>query len=212
MTQKIFSISALFVSLTLLAILGCGSDEKVTEKPKKPTEPESFKLNEDLLGTWKVVSINDGPALEFLVEDEPDVEDRPKISINKFNYDFAEDGSMTLNVDAVMSQFPEEPPNEAGEREGKVEITGMWSGTYGPRDSHLTIIITEKDLSFTPLPKDLFEKIFGIKEIEAQQELTEGFNSHIFTPFAKTFFTIEGETLNLESSGSAKNKMVLEKQ
>ena len=37
------------------------------------------------------------------------------------------------------------------------------------------------------------------------------FNIHLLKAFEKTNFTVEGETLTLESTGTAESKMVLEK-
>lgn len=203
MTQKIFSISILLVSLTFLTLLGCGSDE---EKPEKPIEPEPILINEDLLGSWDVVSINDEHPLAFINADEPDEEDRPQINIEKFTYDFDKEGSWKLNLEAEMVDFPEDPA-----KEGKVEITGMWSGTYTIQDSHLSLNTKEKDLNFRSVPEDFFEKIADVTEIVAQRELIEKFNSHLFTPFAKTFITIDEKTLTFEPAGSER-KMILEKQ
>ena len=75
------------------------------EKPEKPTTPEPMVSNEELLGAFNVVSINDGPPLAFVNADEPDEEDRPKINTNHFYYDFAAEGSWTLNLDCEMSRF-----------------------------------------------------------------------------------------------------------
>ena len=99
MTEKIFSFLFLLIGLTLLSILVCGSDAEQPEKPEKPTTPEPTLSNEKLVGSWDVVSINDGPPLAFLNADEPDEEDRPKININHFYYDFAADGSWSLDID-----------------------------------------------------------------------------------------------------------------
>lgn len=201
----------LLVGIFLIALMASSGDEEVTEKPVNPVEPEPTEVNEDLIGTWGVETINDGHPLLFLVEDEPDKEDRPKITINQFIYDFAEDRTWTSNLKAEMTDFPEAPPNEAGEEQGKIEIKGMWSGTYSIQETLLTLTVTKKDLGFTSVPEEFFEIVFDVKKVVAQQELTDEFNSNIFTPFEKTLVSIEDDTLALQPAGS-ENSIIIKKQ
>ncbi len=212
MTQKIFSFLFLLVSLTLLGVLGCGSDAEKPEPPEKPTTPEPMVSNEELLGTFDVVSINDEPPLAFINADEPDEEDRPKININHFYYDFTADGSWTLNLDFEMVDFPEDPHREDPEMAGKVKTVGAWSGSYNIRDSVLSLIKQETDMDITAVPQDFLEKTLGAKDAEARQELINEFNDHLFTEFQTTVITIAADTINLESIGTPKAKMVLMKQ
>jgi hypothetical protein len=264
-------VSVLLFGMMFLGIIGCGDDVE-------PPVTEPMPLDEDLIGSWEIESVNDGPPLEFLVADEPDEdlrrensvnnraplefpvadkpdregqpnndrppleflagdepdgEGRPKINIAKFNYNFDAEGSWTLNLDAEMLGFPEIPaeggamvdfpgaPAEGGAmvnfpgapaKEGKIKIIGMWSGTYKTQDSHLSLNVKEEDLSFTSVPQDYFEKVSDFTRTEARLKLAESFNSHILTTFANTFYTIEEETLNLQSTGSSKSIMVLAKQ
>ena len=216
MTQKIFSFLFLLIGLTFLGILGCGGDAEKPEKPEKPTIPEPIPepmlTNEKLLGAWDVVSINDGPPLTFINADEPDEEDRPKININHFYYDFAADGSWTLNLDFEMVEFPEDPHREDPKMAGKVKTVGTWSGSYSIRDTVLSLIKQETAMDITSVPQDFLEKTLGAKDAEARQELINEFNAHLFAEFRTTLITIEADTINLESTNAAKAKMVLMKQ
>ena len=212
MTQKIFSFLFLLISLTLLGILGCGGDAEKPEQPEKPIIPEPMSSNEELLGVFDVVSINDGPPLAFINADEPDEEDRPKININHFYYDFAADRSWTLNLDFEMVEFPEDPHREDPEMAGKVKIVGAWSGSYSTVGSVLFLTKKETDIILTAVPQDFLEKTLDVEDDPARQELIDEFNEHVFTDFEKTFVTIEADTINLESIGTSKAKMVLMKQ
>ena len=207
MTHKFMVFSVLFISL--ITIFGCGSDEDGPEKPTtKPTTKEPMEPPEELLGSWNVISINGEDPLIFVNADEPDEEDRPKITTENFIYEFDSDGSWTLNVKFEMGEFPEEPENE-----GKIVLNGDWSGTYTVDDSVLSMVKLETDVvDIASVPEDFFENFFEVSVIEAKNEILEKFKTHVFNPFAKTIISIDGDSLTFESTGSAKNKMVLEKQ
>ena len=212
MAQKIFSFLFLLVSLTLLGVLGCGTDEEKPEKTEKPTMPEPTLSNQELLGAFDVISINDGPPLAFINADEPDEEERPKININHFYFDFTADDSWTLNLDFEMVDFPEDPHREDPELAGKIKIVGTWSGNYSTVGFVLFLTKKETDMDLTPIPQDFLEKTFDVEEDPARQELIDEFNDHIFTKFEKTVITIEADTINFQSIGTSKAKMVLMKQ
>ena len=246
MTLKTFSISALLVSLMFLSLFGCGSDEDVTSKAPK-SEHDFSKA--DLVGSWSVVSINDGSPLGFIhayetAEVDPDKDDtvistgNPDVSdesdahaidIDTFHFDFATDDLWTLNArfeTTLMLTVEDEQPPSPGEGEGeeavsnggymlsgKVEIIGTWSGTYSILEgSVLSLIRKEKDLKITPINEGAFEKDLSHKEVAVRNGLHKKFREHILTPFSKTHITLEEKTLNLASTGSARSKMVLEKQ
>lgn len=202
--HKLFSISALLVCVMVIGMFGCGSDD---EEPKKPTTPEVTKPPEAFFNSWEVVSINDEDPLIFVNADEPDEEDRPKINTENFTYQFAEDGSWTLKVDFEMGEFPEDPENV-----GKVVLNGEWSGTHTYNNSVLSLAKAETNVEITSVPEDFFENLFEVNVTEAKNEILEKFNTHVFNPFAKTRISIVEETLTLETTGSTKNTMVLEKQ
>lgn len=206
--QKLFTISALLVCLILLGMIGCGSDEEKPVEPKpEPTKPEPTLPPEDFIGSWNVVSINDEDPLVFVNADEPDVEDRPKINTENYHFDFAEDNKWTLNLKFEMVEFPEDPNRDDPEKAGKVNLTGVWSGTYSIDDDVLSLVKTESDVDLTAVPEGFIEE-----EIGAKNEILEKFNTHVFKAFGKTRFAIDGETLTLEAIGSQKDIMVLKKQ
>ena len=208
MTQKLFSISLLLVSLTLLTMFGCGSDEEkptVTPAKPKPVVPPP----EELLGSWDVVSINDEHPLIFVNADEPDEEERPKLNTENFYYVFAEDNSWTLNVKFEMTDFLEDPHKDDPEMAGKVELTGVWSGTYSVNDSVLSLVNVETDVDITSVPEDFLANVFEVTEIAVKNEILGKFKTHVFNPFAKTFISIDGDTLNLEATVLQKTKWFL---
>ena len=208
--QKLFYISTLLVTLMLLGMIGCGSDEEITEKPKP--KPEPMLPPEGFIGSWDVISINDLNPLAFVNADEPDVEDRPKINTEDFYFEFAEDNKWTLNLKFAMVEFPEDPNRDDPEKAGKIELTGVWSGTYSINDDVLSLTTSVPDVGIKSIPEDFFENLFEVNVIEAKNEMLEKFKTHVFNPFAKTRIAIEGETLTLEDTGPDKNIMVLEKQ
>ena len=212
MIRYSFVLSTLLAGILLLGLVGCGDDE-TTEKPTvEPTKPDPMVSNEALIGSWEVVSINDGPPLAFVNADEPDEEDRPKINIDNFYYNFAADSSWTLNLEFEMVDFPEDPHREDAEMAGKIDLTAVLSGYFGIQDSILSLTKNSFDVSISPTPEDFFQERLGVTETLAKQELVGKFNEHILTPFEKSSFTIEGEMLHLESNGSSKAKMVLKKR
>lgn len=211
--QKLSFISALLVTLMLLGMCGCGSDEETTEKPTtKPTTKEPMPPPEGFIASWNVISINDEDPLAFVNADEPDEEDRPKINTENYYFQFAEDNKWTLNLKFEMVEFPEDPNRDDPEKAGMVELTGVWSGTYSFNDDVLSLVKVETDVDIASVPEDFMENVFEVNIVEAKNEILEKFNTHVFKPFAKTRFALEGETLTLEATGSDKNKMVLEKR
>ncbi len=211
--QKLFYISTLLVTLMLLGILGCGGDEEKPVEPKpKPTTPEPMLPPEGFIGSWNVVSINDEDPLAFVNADEPDVEDRPKINTEDFYFEFAEENKWTLNLKFAMVEFPEDPNRDDPEKAGKIELTGVWSGTYSIKDNVLSLTTSVPNVEIKSIPEDFFENLFEVNVIEAKNEMLAEFKTHVFNPFAKTRIAIEGETLTLEDTGPDKNIMVLEKQ
>ena len=211
--QKLFSISALLVCMMLLGMFGCGGDEEITEKPKpEPTTPEPTLPPEGFIGSWDVISINDEDPLAFVNADEPDVEDRPKINTENYYFQFAEDNKWRLNVKFEMVEFPEDPNRDDPEKAGKIELTGIWSGTYSINDDVLSLTTSVPDVGIKSIPEDFFEDNFDVNIVDAKNEIHEDFKTHVLNPFAKTRIAIDGETLTLESTGSAKDMMVLEKQ
>ncbi|RKU11818.1 hypothetical protein C6501_11975 [Candidatus Poribacteria bacterium] len=163
----------------------------------------------------------------FINPDQPDEEEGHKIDIDHFYFDFAADDLWTLNVqfettldlDDVLSFDDMPPPGEGLSTDGgyllsgKVEIKGIWSGTYSIiEDNVLSLITKEKDVNIMSVSEGRFEKALSKKKIAVLSDLRKKFREHVLTPFSKTFITLEGKTLNLKSTGSGRAKMVLEKQ
>ena len=193
--------------------VGCGGDEeKPVEPTPEPTTPEPMLPPEGFLDSWNVVSINDEHPLIFVNADEPDEEDRPKINTENFTYEFTTEGSWTLKVKFEMGEFLEDPNRDDPEKAGKIELAGVWTGTYSFDDDVLSLVKAETDVGIKSIPEDFFETFFEVNVVVAKNEILEKFNTHVFKPFAKTQITIEGETLTLEATGSDENIMVLEKQ
>lgn len=206
--QKLFAISTLLVTLMLLGMCGCGSDEEKPVEPKpEPTKPEPMPPPEGFIGSWNVISINGEDPLAFVNADEPDEEDRPKINTENFYFEFAEDNKWTLNLKFEMVEFPEDPNRNDPEKAGQVGLTGVWSGSYSIDNDVLSLVKVETDVEVTAIPEGFIEN-----EIDAKNEILEKFNTHVFKPFAKTRFVIEEETLTLEATGSVENEMALEKR
>lgn len=211
--QKLFYVSTLIVTMMLLGMAGCGGDEEKPVEPKpEPTTPEPMPPPEGFISSWDVISINDEDPLAFVNADEPDEADRPRINTDDFRYEFAEDGTWTLNVKFELKEFPEDPNRDNPEMAGMLVLTGVWSGTYSINDAVLSMSRVKSDVDIASIPDDFFENVFEVNVIEAKNEILEEFRTHVLNPFAKTRIAIEGETLTLEATGSEKDKMVLEKR
>ena len=211
--QKLNFTLALLISLMLLGMLGCGSDEEKLEKTTtEPTTTEPTLPPEGFIGSWGVILINAEDPLAFVNADEPDEEDRPKINTETYYFEFAEDNKWTLNLKFEMVEFPEDPNRNDPDKAGKIELEGVWSGTYSFDDTVLSLIKAVPDVGIKSIPEDFFKTFFEVKVVVVKNEILENFNTHVFNPFAKTWFEIDGETLTFEATGSNENIMVLEKQ
>ena len=218
MKQRTFYPAILVVCLSALVIYGCGSDEKEPEKPTvaPSTTEESTLSTEELLGSWDITSINNQAPDVFVDEvfngEEPDLEDRPKTSIGSFYAVFEENQTWHLNLEMQMSDFPEDPNKDDPVNAARIEMTGKWSGQYSAEGSELTLTINDTDVIITTNPTDLFETLFEVSEMSAQQEMTGKFASQVLLPFAKTIVTPEGDKLELQSNVTPNAWMILEKQ
>ena len=177
--------------------------------------------------TAEVDMDTDDTVISTVNPDVSDESDAHEIDIDTFHFDFAADDLWTLNVrfeTTLQLMVEDEQPTFAGEGEGavsnggymlsdKVEIIGAWSGTYSILEGPvLSLIRKEKDLKITPLNEGAFEKELRNQEVAVWNRLHKKFREHLLTPFSKTHITLEEKTLNLASTGSARSKMVLEKQ
>ena len=208
----------LIIGMFGFGMFGCGGDEDEPEKsPVDPSTTEEPMLStEELLGSWDITSINNQAPDVFVDEvlngEEPDLEDRPETSISSFYAVFEDNQTWHLNLEMQMSDFPEDPNKDDPENAAKIEMTGKWSGQYSAEGSELTLTINDTDVIITTNPTDLFETLFEVSEMSAQQEMTDKLASQVLLPFAKTIVTPEGDKLKLQSNVTPNAWMILEKQ
>lgn len=213
MNRKTYSSLFILIIIPILIISGCGSDEVEPDKEIiEPVTPEPEVAPAELLGTWDVVSINDGPPLAFINSEEPDIEDRPKEKISVFTYDFAEEGTWILNLEFRMFDFPEDPNKGDAEKAGRIEVTGAWSGNYTINNSVLSLNTLENDVELLSTPPEFLDGMAEGGENAAKEELMEKFNIHLLKAFEKSNYTVEDGILTLESTGTEESGMVLKKQ
>ncbi len=215
MTLKKFMISILLIGIVFLGIIGCGSDEEETDADKadeeKPVSQPTL-LKEDLLGTWEVVSINGLTSEAFLESPEGEDVEEVVIKITQFHFVFSTDDSWIINLEfESISNFPDNPPDPGVVLpDGKLDITGVWSGTYNI-DTALTFLTQKADVNLTSDPKDFIEKVTGgLTEEEAEVDFAQQFNDNLLIHFKVSTGALRGNELTLITS--AAKKMVLEKQ
>ena len=208
MIPKSFVIPVLFVGMMLLGVVGCGDDLEpvmlVEEKTGEPTVEASVSAlaNEELLGSWKVVSIHGKTPEEYL--ESFTVGGEAEINIKQLNYVFAADDAWTCDLEErTVIDFPDIPP-------ATLEATGIWSGTYAFDGQTLSIFTKESEVHIAPEPKDFFQVAFDQALAEAEQDYDEGFRSHFIKPFARSACTKQGRTIVLVIPTG--EEMVLEKQ
>lgn len=209
MIQKSFVVLILLVSVILLGVVGCGEDLKTPEELEKEKAEElagessaSALANEELYGSWEVVSIF-GMTLEEYLEslvEGGEVEEKLK----RFDYVFAPDNVWTCNlVSETAMIFPDIPP-------GKAETIGTWSGTYIFDGLTLSLFTKESEVHIVPEPKDFFQIAFDLSVAEAEQDYDDAFRADFINPFAQSACTKQGDTLVLVIPTG--EEMVLEKQ
>ena len=126
MIPKSFVIPVLLVGMMLLGVVGCGEDLKTPEELKKEKAEASAVesavsalANEELHGTWKVVSIHGKTPEEYL--ESFTVGGEAEIKIKQLNYVFADDSWTCDLEERTVIDFPDIPP-------ATLEATGIWSG------------------------------------------------------------------------------------
>ena len=214
--KKNFVIPILLAGMMFLGIFGCGSDDEKTDNDKSSEEKpvsQPILLKEDLLGTWEVVSINGLTSEAFLESPEGEDLEGQKVEVKQFHFVFLADDSWTINLEfEAISDFPDNPPDPGLVLpDGKLDITGVWSGTYNI-DTVLTFLTQKVDVNLTSDPEDFIEKVTEghITKEEAEQDYIRQFRDIILTPFKQSTGALKGNTLTLITS--AAKKMVLEKQ
>ncbi len=209
MIQKSFVISILLVGMMLLGVIGCGEDLKTPEELQKEKAEESAAessvsalANEELHGTWKIMSIHGKTPEEYL--ESLTVAGEAETNIKQLNYVFVADDSWTCDLaEKTVMDFPEIPP-------ATLEATGTWSGTYAFDGQTLSIFTKESEVHIATEPKDFFQVAFDRALAEAEQDYDEGVRSDLIKPFARSSCTKQGNTLVLITATG--EEMVLEKQ
>ena len=201
MIPKSFVILQLLVGVTLLSVVGCGSDaEGPEESIVRPTAPSL--LNEELLGSWKVASIFGMTPESYLQSLSLDgmVEEKVK----QFDWHFAADNSWTCNFASETALISPDGLS------GTSKLMGIWSGTYTFNSLTLSLMLKGSEVQLTPKPDDLFQIEFGLTIAEAEQVYDEGFRSDFLKPFVKSTWTKQAGTLILRTP--AGEKIVLAKK
>lgn len=209
MIQKNFVVSILLVSLMLLGVVGCGEDLKTPEELEKEKAEAlagessvSALANEELYGSWEVVSVFGKTPEEYL--ESFTVGGEAEITVKRLNYVFAADDSWTCDLaEKTVMDFPDIPP-------ATLEATGTWLGSYAFDGQTLSIFTKESEVHIATEPKDFFQIALDIALAEAEQDYDEGVRSDLIQPFAHSACTKQGDTLILITPDG--EEMVLEKQ
>ena len=209
MIPKDFVIRVLLVGMMLLGVVGCGEDLKTPEELRKERDEESAvessvssAANEELHGSWTVVSIFGVTSEEYL--ESLTVDGETDIKIEQLNYVFATDDSWTCNLEEkTVVEFPDIPP-------ATIETIGTWSGTYAFDGLTLSLFTKESEMHIAPDPEDFFQIAFDKAIVEAEQDYDEDFRSDFIRPFAQSACTKQGDTLVLVIPTG--EEMVLEKR
>lgn len=190
MIPKSFVIFHLLVGVMLLSVVGCGSDAEGPEESIVQSSVPSSSI-EELLGSWKVVSIFGMTPESYLKSLSPDgmVEEKVK----QFDLRFAADNSWTCNFAAETVLV------SADVLSGTSKSMGIWSGTYTFNSLTLSLMLKGSEVQLTPKPDDLFQEAFGITLSEAEQAYDESFRADFLTPFVKSTWTKQAGTLILRT-------------
>ena len=209
MIPKGFVIPVLLVGMMFLGVVGCGDDLKKPEELIKERDEESPVessvsplANEELHGSWEVVSIFGKTPKEYL--ESFTLGGEAEITVKQLNFVFAADDSWTCNIEEqTVIDFPDIPP-------ATLEATGTWSGTYAFDGLTLSLFTKEAEIHIATEPKDFFQVAFDRAIVEAEQDYDDGFRSDFIKPFAQSACTKQGDTLILAIRTG--EEMVLEKQ
>ena len=209
MILKSLVIPVLLVGMMLLGAVGCGDDlkkpdELIKEKPEESAVESSVSpvANEELHGSWEVVSIFGVPPEDYL--ESFTVVGEAEITVRQLNYVFAADDSWTCNIaEKTVIDFPDIPP-------ATLEATATWSGTYAFDGLTLSLFTKESEVHIAPEPEDFFQVAFDQATVEAEQDYDESFRSDFINSFAQSTCTKQGDILVLVIRTG--EEMVLEKR
>lgn len=209
MIPKGFVIPVLLVGMMFLGVVGCGDDLKKPEELIKERDEESAVessvsplANEELHGSWEVVSIFGKTPKEYL--ESFTLGGEAEITVKQLNFVFAADDSWTCNIEEqTVIDFPDIPP-------ATLEATGTWSGAYAFDGLTLSLFTKEAEIHIATEPKDFFQVAFDRAIVEAEQDYDDGFRSDFIKPFAQSACTKQGDTLILAIRTG--EEMVLERR
>lgn len=180
MIRKSFVILPLLVGIMLLSVVGCGSDAEGPEDSMvRPSVPSLS--NEELLGSWQVVSIF-GMTPESYLE-SLSADGMVKEKVKQFDLRFADDNSWTCNFTSETALISPDGPS------GTSKSMGIWSGTYTFNSLTLSLMLKGSEVQLTPKPDDLFQEEFGLTLSEAEQVYDESFRADFLKPFVKSTWT-----------------------
>ncbi len=224
-------LSVLTMSLTLFS---CGGDDPITRKSKKVPDV----TQEELIGYWNVVSINEKPPLEYVLAYEPpidvpdndvvvsivntdvsDEQEEYEIDIDTFHLNFSTDDSYALNAQfrttlPLSAQDTSDTDTDQPEIDaapsigeyviyGKVEINVKISGTYSIIEGPMLFLDTkEEHLSLMAVDEGNFKNELMRSHEVTKNSYLKKFRDAIITPLIKTFITLDGNILKLETPGS----------
>ena len=147
-------------------------DLKTPEELKKEKTEESAAgssvsalANEELYGSWEVVSIFGTTPEEYF--ESFTVGGEAEITIKQLNYVFAADDSWTCHLEEkTVIDFPDIPP-------ATLEVVATWSGTYAFDGLTLSLFTKGSEVHIAPEPKDFFQVAFDKAIVEAEQDYDE---------------------------------------
>ena len=180
MIRKSFVILPILVGIMLLSVVGCGSDAEGPADPMvRPSVPALS--NEELLGSWKVVSLFGMTPESYLqsLSEEGIVEEKVK----QFDLRFDSDNSWICNFTSETALISPDEPS------GTSKLMGIWSGTYTFNSLTLSLMLKGSEVQLTPKPDDLFQEEFGLTLSEAEQVYDESFRTDFLEPFVKSTWT-----------------------
>ena len=191
MIPKSFVILPLLVGMMLLSVVGCGSDAEGPEESTVQSSVPSLS-NEELLGSWKVVSIFGMTSESYLESLSPDgmVEEKVK----QFDLRFVADNSWTCNFASETVLVSEDVLRATS------KLTGIWSGTYTFNSLTLSLMLKGSEVQLTPKPDDLFQEEFGLTIAEAEQVYDERFRSDFLQTFCEIYLDQAGGDIYPENS------------
>lgn len=93
----------------------------------------------------------------------------------------------------------------------KIEVAGIWAGTYSISDGLLSFITTAADVKLTPILDARSPNLSDTEKEKYRNELKEKISKHLLKPAQNVYITTEDETLTLTAPGES-HKIILNRQ